>query len=210
MFALSLLVMLPLAAEEPPVVGQAIGAAIAPAALPPGALSLYGLIGAPEVIAGYRQGFSAFELEAQGRFNYLEVSAVAEAGLRFTGLKTARLVLAPTVALGVKLNSGVRAFDVSNFGFLAVRPRVGVAASWLLSDRVQLVGVAEVPWAIAVTVTGFQVTPTAGAGLEVGLSQALSLAALGQLGVDVIKEPLGVPQVRLAWAFRIGVGYRLF
>ncbi len=38
----------------------------APAALPAGTMALYGQIGAPDVGAGYRQGFDGLEIEAKG------------------------------------------------------------------------------------------------------------------------------------------------
>lgn len=218
MLALALLVTLPLAAEpavetpavQPGPTPSTNGAAVAPAAMPQGTIGFWALLGAPEVSAGYRQGFSLLEFEAIARFNYLEVSGVAEAGIRLAAWKSQRAIVAPTFSLGLKANSGVRAFDPFNFGFVALRPRLGVVASIGVSEVVQIALSAEVPWAIALNVTGYQVTPTIGAGAEFQLNPKLSLAALGQLGVDVIKEPLGVPVPRVAWAIRLGVGYRLF
>lgn len=218
MLSLALVVMLPLGAEPampapPPAVSrdiQALGVAMAPAALPAGSLGFWGTLGAPEVAAGYRQGFSLLEFEAIARFHYLELSGTVEAGVRLAAWKSARAVVAPTFSLGLKLNSGVRAFDPFNFGYVALRPRLGLVASISVSDVVQILATAEVPWAIALNVTGFQVTPTVGGGVEFQLNQKLSLVGLGQLGVDVIKEPLGVAVPRLAWGVRLGVGYRLF
>jgi hypothetical protein len=57
---------------------------------------------------------------------------------------------------------------------------------------------------------GGEFTPTAGFGAEMLLGKQLSGLLLGQLGLDVIKEPLGVTQVRPAWAIRLGLGFRLF
>lgn len=218
MLSLALVVMLPLGAEPampapPPAASrdiQAFGVAMAPAALPAGSLGFWGTLGAPEVAAGYRQGFSLLEFEAIARFHYLELSGTVEAGVRLAAWKSARAVVAPTFSLGLKLNSGVRAFDPFNFGYVALRPRLGLVASISVSDVVQILATAEVPWAIALNVTGFQVTPTVGGGVEFQLNQKLSLVGLGQLGVDVIKEPLGVAVPRLAWGVRLGVGYRLF
>ena len=186
------------------------GAALAPAALPGGSLAFSGFIGAPEVGAGYRQGFSVLEFEAQARFHYLELSGLVEAGVRLLAWKTDRVRLAPTTSLGFKFNSGARVFDAFNFGYVALRPRLGLVTSISVSELVQVLVTAEVPWAIALNVTGFQVTPTVGAGVEFQLSSTLSLFALGQGGVDVIKEPLGVAVARPAWGLRVGVGYRLF
>ncbi|MBE2253438.1 MAG: hypothetical protein IAE78_28175 [Myxococcus sp.] len=211
MLALALLVTLPLAAE--PVVAEAQprgGAAVAPAAMPAGTIGFWGTLGAPDVALGYRQGFSAIEFEAQARFHYLELSSTVEAGIRLASWKSGRAMLAPTFSLGLKLNSGARAFDPYNFAFVALRPRLGGVLSLQVSEVAQVVVTAEVPWAIAMNVTGYQVTPTVGGGAEFQLNQKLSLVAVGLLGVDVIKEPLGVPVARLAWGVRLGVGYRLF
>lgn len=211
MLALGLLVSLSLAAEgEAPADKPLSGAAVAPAALPAGSISFWGLLGAPEVSVGYRQGFSLLEFEAIGRFHYLELSGTVEAGVRLPAWRRDRAVIAPTFSLGLKANSGLRAFDPYNFAFVALRPRVGVVASIGLSETVQITLLAELPWAIALNVTGFQLTPTIGGGAEFMLTPKLSLAALGQIGVDVIKEPLGVAVPRVAWAVRFGVGYRLF
>lgn len=214
MLALALLVTLPLAAEPGPPPSPAqpteTGVAMAPAALPAGAIGFWGAIGAPEVAAGYRQGFSLLEFEAQARFHYLELSATAEAGVRLGAWRSERAIVAPTFSLGLKVNSGARAFDRFNFAYVALRPRAGLVTSIRVSEVVQVVVTAEVPWAIALNVTGYQITPTVGGGAEFQLNPSLSLVALGQLGVDVIKEPLGVAVARPAWAVRFGVGYRLF
>lgn len=213
MLALALLVTIPLAADPqpaqgvPPAVG---GAAVAPAALGPGSIGFWGTLGAPDVAIGYRQGFSLLEFEAQARFHYLELSAVAEAGVRLVAWRADRAMLAPTFSLGLKVNSGSRAFDPYNFAFVALRPRLGAVLSLRVSDVAQVVVTGEVPWAIALNVTGYQITPTVGGGAEFQLNPKLSLVAVGQIGVDVIKEPLGTPVARLAWGVRLGVGYRVF
>jgi uncharacterized protein YejL (UPF0352 family) len=113
-------------------------------------------------------------------------------------------------SLGVLFNSGSRYFDRANFGSVALRPRllgtVGIAFSELVTGLVQL----DVPVALSMTVVGTQFTPTVGAGAEINLGTNLSLLVMGNVGVDAIKEPLGVTQVRPAWGVRLGVGYRMF
>lgn len=219
MLALSLLVALPLAADPAPEPAPTSvnrqpaterGAALAPAALPGGSMAFWGTIGAPEVAGGYRQGFSAIEIEAIARFNYLELAAIAEAGVRLAAWKTARTIVAPTASLGLVFNSGARAFDPYNFAHVGLRPRLGLVTSISISDVLQVLALLDVPWTIALNVQGFQLTPTVGAGVEFSLNQKLSLLGVGQLGVDLIKEPLGVVVPRLGWAVRLGVGYRLF
>lgn len=196
-------------APAPSAAGRAFGA-VAPAALPAGTIAFYGLAGAPDLIAGYRQGFAPFEFEARAAFNYLDVSAFGDATLRFGVLQRDRLLLAPFVGLGLKASSGARYFDKAAFSALSLRPRVGLVATWLATDAIALLAQAELPWAIALTAPGHQVTPTVGVGAEFAVGSSLSVVALGQAGVDVVKEPLGVTQARFAWGARVGLGFRLF
>lgn len=189
---------------------QVVGGAMAPAALPAGTLALWGLIGAPDIGVGYRQGFSTFELNAALTFNYLTVSTIIEAGLRLPLYRQNRLQMAPLAALGFEFNSGSTYFDQANFASVAVRPRLGVVASYTATELVQAIGLVDVPWAISTSVVGSHFAPTVGAGAEIHLGGRLSLLTLAQVGVDVLKAPLAVTQVRAAWAFRLGFGYRLF
>lgn len=199
-------------AELAPTVSQTriTGGVMAPASLPAGTNALYGFVGAPEVGAGYRQGFGLVEFEARGVFNIFEVSLIGEVGLKFGVLQLDKFRLAPGVALGLELNSGARYFDRFNFGFLGLRPRVGVNASYDFTDTISGVAQVEVPVSIALTVQGFQVTPLLGAGAEFHLGGSLSLLVLAHIGFDATREPLGVTQFRPAWAGRLGIGYRLF
>jgi hypothetical protein len=202
---LALLTAAPTPAETEP------GAVLAPAALPAGGLAFWGLLGAPDLGVGYRQGFDGFELEARAQFNYLEVSALAEVGVKLPVFHRDRLALAPGLALGLKVDSGSRYFNGANFAFVALRPRPQLVATWALTPVLQLLGQVEVPFvAVAFGKTASQVTPLVGAGAEFRLSSLLTLAITVHGGVDFMKEPLGVEQVRGAWAIRLGVGYRLF
>ena len=186
------------------------GGVMAPASLPAGTNALYGFVGAPEVGAGYRQGFGLVEFEARGLFNIFEVSLIGEVGVKFGVLQRDKLRLAPTVALGLELNSGARYFDRFNFGFLGLRPRVGLNASYDFTDTISGVAQFELPLSIGLTVSGFQVTPLLGAGAEFHLGGSFSLLISGHAGFDATREPLGVTQYRPAWAARLGIGYRLF
>ncbi len=186
------------------------GGVLAPASLPAGTNALYGFVGAPEVGVGYRQGFGFIELEARGVFNIFKVSILAEVGLKFAVFQADRFRLAPTVALGLELNSGARYFDRFNFGFLGLRPRIGANASYAFTETISGVAQLELPVSIAMTVQGFQVTPLLGAGAEFHLGGSFSLLLTGHIGFDATREPLGVTQFRPAWAARLGIGYRLF
>src|SRR5689334_19489007 len=55
----------------PPGPEDSVGAVFAPALMPRGSMSVYGMVGAPELGAGYRQGFKWAELEVRALINYL-------------------------------------------------------------------------------------------------------------------------------------------
>jgi hypothetical protein len=138
------------------------------------------------------------------------VSTVLEVGGRWGIYQDAKLRLAPTLALGLELNAGATYFDRANFGFVGLRPRLGFVASYAFSETVSGVAQFDLPWAIGLTAQGFQVTPLVGAGAEVHLGGHWSLLVSAHIGFDATKEPLGVTQYGVAWAGRLGLGYRLF
>jgi hypothetical protein len=186
------------------------GAVVAPAALPPGTLALYGLVGAPEVGAGYRQGIGGVELEAKALFNLFELSGLFEGGIKVPALRTERLTVAPGAAVGATLNSGSKYFDGGNFGHLGLRLRGSLNLSYAFSELLQGVAQLEMPLTIPLTVQGISFTTLLGAGAEFNVGGNVSVLGTAHLGVGVVKEPLGVPQTRAAWGIRLGVGYRLF
>lgn len=208
----ALVLSLVLTAEQDPelVAAKRLGAVVAPAAMPKGTLALYGLVGAPDLGVGYRQGIAGIELEAKALFNVFELSGLIEGGVKVELFRGERLALAPGVALGLKLNSGSRYFDLANFGYLGLRPRVSLNTTYTFSDLVEGVAQLEVPLTLPLTAQGIQFSPTLGAGAEFHVGDKLSVLGTVHVGVDVVKEPLGVPQVRAAWAIRLGVGYRVF
>ena len=209
MISTVLLVLIAGAEPEIPTT-RVTGGVFAPASLPAGTNALYGFVGAPELGVGYRQGFGPVEFEARGLFNLFKVSVTGELGVKFALLHHDKLRLAPTLALGIELNAGARYFDAYNFGFVGLRPRVGFNASYDFTDTVSGLAQLEIPWSIGLTAQGFQATPLIGAGAEFHLGGSFSLLLSGHIGVDATREPLGVTQVRPAWAARLGIGYRLF
>lgn len=186
------------------------GGVLAPAKLPAGTIAMYGLLGAPEVGGGYRQGFDAVELEGRVLFHVFQLAALLEGGLKFEALSTGRLQLAPVAAVGLSFNSGSTYFDRQNFSAVSLRPRLGATLSWAFSDLVSGLAQVEVPWAIALTVAGHQVTPTVGLGAEFHLGGSLSLLVAGTVGVDVIQAPTLAAVARPAWGLRLGLGHRVF
>jgi hypothetical protein len=186
------------------------GGVVAPAVLPAASNSVYGVVGAPELGAGYRQGFSVFEVEGRALFNLLELSGLVEGGLKLRVLERDELQLGVGAALGLQLNSGSKYFDVANFASVALRPRVSALVSYAFSPIITGVAQLEVPLSLSLTKLGTDFRPALGAGAEFLLGSSVSLLVLGELGIDAIKESIGVTQVRLAWGVRLGVGYRIF
>ncbi len=186
------------------------GAVAAPAVLPAGSLALYGVVGAPDLGVGFRQGFAPLEFEARASFNLFEVSVLAEAGVKFAVFSRDALLVGVGGAFGINFDSGAKYFDKANYASIFLRPRVSGLASYKFSDFISGLAQVDVPLAFSLSQVGQKFTPTLGAGVELQLGSNLSLLALGAIGVDVTKEALGVTQVRAAWAVRLGVGWRLF
>lgn len=188
---------------------RVLGGVLAPAKLPAGTIALYGFVGAPELGAGFRQGFDALELEARALFNVFQLSATVEGGVRLGVYQRDRLQLAPTASLGLAFNSGSTYFDAANFGSVSLRPRVGGTLSYSFSDLVAGLIYAELPWAIGLS-GGHQVTPILGAGAEFYLGGSLSLLVAAHAGVDLVQAPGAEAFTRPAWGLRLGLGHRVF
>ncbi len=197
-------------ARAPLASSKGIGAVETPAALPQGSTAIYAFIGAPELGIGFRQGFEAAELEARATFDWTQIAGIAEVGGRMALYRQGALTMAPGLFLGLKVDSGSRYFDTANFAFIGIRPRLDFALTYQVAETVQVLTKVEIPWAIATNVLGSQFTPTLAVGAEFHVGGPFSLLASALGGVDVTKEPLGVPQVRPAWGLRLGLGYRMF
>jgi hypothetical protein len=205
--------------NEPPMVSAPgagpetqVGGVVAPPIMPRGSTALYALLGAPDVGGGYRQGFSKAELEVRLWFNYLQAAATLEVGGKMSVYRKGMLEFVPNLAIGLEGDSGSRYYDKANFAFVALRPRAALITGIRFAESATGIFLIDLPWAIPLTnhAAGGEFTPTAGFGAELMLSKTLSGLVLGQIGLDVIKEPLGVTQLRPAWAIRLGLGFRLF
>ena len=183
---------------------------MSPAALPSGTSAIYALLGAPNIGVGYRQGFSVMEFEAKALFNYLLASFLLEVGVHIPLYEKGKIQMAPVIALGFEADSGTRYYDGANFGYVAVRPRLGFVTAVKFSDTVSGLLSLDFPWAIPLASTGGHVTPSVAAGVEIYLGGKISGLIMGEVGLDAIKMPLGVTQYRALWGIRLGLGYRLF
>jgi hypothetical protein len=187
-----------------------VGGAIAPAALGPGTIALYGLVGAPELAVGYRQGFSALEIEARFSFDLFEVAGLLELGAKVRVYEQGRLQLAIGGNLGLGANSGSTYADLGNFASWTLRPAAVGVLSYEASDIVALFSRLELPLAVSLDVHGLDFRPTLAVGGEVLLGQGVSLVVLGRLGLDAREDPHTLRSARAAWGIQLGVGYRVF
>jgi hypothetical protein len=195
-----------------PPIEASVGGALAPPILPRGSMSVYALLGAPDIGGGWRQGIDRFEVEARLLFNYLAVSALIEVGAKISLYKRGILEFVPNLAIGLEGDSGSRYYDKANFAYVALRPRAALITGIRFTDIATGLLLVDLPWAIALTnnAAGGHFTPTVGVGAELQLGGNISGLLAGQVGIDVIKEPLGATQLRLAWGVRLGLGFRLF
>ncbi len=201
------------AAAQQPLEGdkyESFGAVVAPAALPAGTASAYGYAGVQEIGAGYRQGVSALELEARAKFNYFLVAASAEVLLKHA-LMRGPAELAPFFGLGLTYDTGSRYINGANFQYTGARALGGLVATYRLGEIARAIAELDVPLDISLNPSnGTRFAPLAGGGAEVYLGADLTGLIMGQLGVEVLREPQGVPQVSLGYQVRVGLGFRLF
>ncbi len=122
-----------------------VGGAIAPAIMPRGSTAMYALLGAPDVGAGFRQGFSKAELEVKLLINYLEASAVFEVGGKISAYRKGLLEFVPNLAIGIAGDSGSTYYDKQNFAYIAVRPRAGLITGIHFSETATGLFVIDVP-----------------------------------------------------------------
>lgn len=186
------------------------GAFGGPAVLPNGASATYAYAGVPEVGGGYRQGFGLFEAQGRARLNYISLAVTLDAQARYLAFRQGPWRIAPSLALGATFNSGTRYIDAFNFSYVGIKLTPGAAVTYRLAETVNLLGELQVPIDIPLTTSGSRVTPVLGAGAEVYLGEDITAGAMADFGLDVIKEPGGVPQSRFAFALRVGLGYRFF
>jgi hypothetical protein len=187
-----------------------LGGVLAPAALGPGTLGVYGLVGAPELAVGFRQGFAALELEARASFDLLQAASTLEAGVKVPALRSGRLQVAVGGLLGLKFDSGATYADPFNFAAVSLQPRAVGALSFQAWDALALLLRVEVPLAVSLTSPAWELRPALAAGTEFKLGAGLSMLLLGQVGVDAVRTPAAMVAQRLAWGLQVGVGYRLF
>ncbi len=189
---------------------ETFGAVLAPAALPEGANAFYAFVGLPEVGGGYRQGFSRFEVEGRARLDYLRLSLAVEGVGRYALPAQGPVELAPYLGLGVVGNTGSRYFDEANFGYVGLRAVGGLVVSYRLMETLRIVGALDVTFDLPLGTGGYRFTPLAGGGVELYVGKDNSLLALGQLGADVMRPPVGFSTSRLGYTVKLGVGYRVF
>jgi hypothetical protein len=190
---------------------QNFGALAAPATLPEGAASAYVYGGAQELAAGYRQGVSSVEVEARAKFNYFLISFAFEVLLKHVIAANESAALAPFLGVGFVHDTGSRYFISDNFKYTGARVLAGAIATYRVSSAVSAIAELDVP--LDLSFSPPQVarwTGLAGGGAEIYLGSDFTALLMGQLGVSVAREPLGVPQWSVGYQVRAGFGYRFF
>lgn len=183
----------------------------APAMLPAGSTAVYGYVGAPELGGGFRQGFGSVELQAEARFNYLDLGLAATGRARFLLVDRPQWQLAPYAGLGFAWDSGSTYFEDDNFQYTAVRIEAGAVATYPVRPVLDLIGTGEVTWDLFTTpVGGHRVQTLVGGGAELALGGSISTFVIGELGLDLRKAPDAGADAELGYAFRAGFAFRLF
>jgi hypothetical protein len=201
-------------AQERPAPGRekwSLGAVVAPVTMPEGMTSLYGYVGVPEMGAGFRQGLDGLEVEAKARLDYFRLAGIFEVGARREVLRGESAALAPTMSLGLVLNSGSDYLDEENFGGVLLRLSPGLVSGWRAGETVVLVGLVDVPFDIGLSPTGaWRIQTLVGGGPEIYLGQGVTLLVSGQIGLEHLREERREWDTRLAYQIRLGIGSRMF
>ena len=187
------------------------GAVVAPVTMPEGMTSLYGYVGVPEMGAGFRQGLEGLELEAKAKLDYFRLAGIFEVGARRQVLASETAALAPTLSLGLVLNSGTDYLDEENFGGVLLRLSPGLVSGWRAGETVVLMGLVDVPIDIGLSPTGaWRIQTLVGGGPEIYLGQGVTLLLSGQIGLEHFREERHDWNTRLAYQIRLGIGSRMF
>jgi len=185
------------------------GAAAAPAALPRATNAWYLWLGAPEISLGYRQGFSAFELEARAAFDYFQAAGIAESAVRLRLVEKENFLLAPSLGLGLAASPGSTYLDEDNYRHFSIQPRLGLWATYAFTPHFSGIGLFDFPIRVSFSGKALSLKPTTGMGAEFYLGNRLSALLLLGLGPEWIKPPSSSVSCRLAWYVRFGIGFRI-
>jgi hypothetical protein len=187
------------------------GAVLAPVTMPEDMTSLYGYVGVPEMGAGFRQGLDGLELEVKAKLDYFRLAGIFEVGARREVLTGETAALAPTMSLGLVLNSGTDYLDTENFGGVLLRLSPGLVGGWRAGETVMLLGLVDVPIDIGLSPSGaWRIQNLVGGGPEIYLGQGVTLLLTGQIGLEHFREERRDWNTRLAYQIRLGIGSRMF
>jgi hypothetical protein len=190
---------------------RSFGSLLAPAALPAGSTAAYVFAGAPEIGAGFRQGLSGLELDVRAGFDYFDVAGAFELSGRVPLAAASPFQVAPALGVGMVFNSGARWLDLDNFAYNGVRVSPALRIARQLGETAAVLGELTLPVDLPISQEGgYRFRPLVGAGGEIYLGQDITAGVLAEIGADVLKPPLNALRTRLAFAVRLGLGYRFF
>lgn len=197
-------------ASAPAIAGeeQPFGAVTA-APLVRGGQAVYGLMGYPSVRAGFRQGYSQFEVGVELGFDWVSTDFFATATGRRTLYDHGGLNLSVDARLGGFASAGARWADASNRSGGGVRFELGSTLTYLVSSPVSLVAFFKAPAEIPLNQGGsVKVLALLGGGAEFALTSEYFLAIHAALGPDFRSN--AQQTTRLSIEGMIGFGYRVF
>ncbi len=204
----ALLLGFALAGSLPAHAAEAFGA-VASAPLVRGGQAVYGLMGFPSVRAGFRQGYSLFEIGAELGFDWIATDSFATATGRHTLYDHEGLNLSVDGRVGGFISAGARWADTDNRSGGGVRFEVGSSLTYQASPKVSLMAFLKVPTEIPLNEgASVKVLALVGGGAEFALSREYFLSVGAAVGPDFRSE---VRQTtRLALEAMVGFGYRVF
>ncbi|HEY3449276.1 MAG TPA: hypothetical protein VGK67_23170 [Myxococcales bacterium] len=197
-----------LVASTPAQAEEAFGAVTA-APLVRGGQAVYGLMGYPSVRAGFRQGYSLFEVGAELGFDWVATDFFATATGRRTLYDRGGLNVSVDARLGGFASAGARWADTANRSGGGVRFEIGSSLAYRVSSPVSLVAFLKVPTEIPLNDGGsVRVLGLIGGGAEFALSREYFLAINAAVGPDFRSRVLQT--TRLSVEAMAGFGYRVF
>lgn len=185
--------------------------AVSTSALPGGSIAAYGTAGYPEVRAGFRQGFDAFEVAGEAGFDYLRARVEGVGILRARIWGNGPLRLSADLQVGAFGNGGATLLDDRNTSGAGLRLGAGATLAIQTSWPVTFLATARAPLEVPLTTNGStRLAVLFGGAAELAVAEN-SFVLLGTAFGPDLRKPQGEKAyTKLAVEFAVGFGYRIF
>jgi len=181
--------------------------AVTTAPLPRGGLAVYGMGGYPEFRAGFRQGYSQYEIGGEVGLDYLATDFFGTVTARRTLWTASAMNLALDGRLGIFANAGSRWVERENRSGVGLRFELGTSFTYKTTWPLSWLAFIKVPGEIPFTKEGsVRLSALLGGGAEVALTREYFLHLNGAFGAAFQTH---LPE-RLAVQAMVGFGYRVF